>query len=154
MPEISTASIGCTCFTIRKLARTVSRLYDQHLATTGLKSTQYSLLKSVVRESLPVAELATRLSTERTTLTRNLKPLVDAGWIELRPGSDSRQRIVTITGAGRDKVALAKCAWRGAQTELEQTLGTEMLRVFHMYLDTALIQITPLLKDPPHAKPE
>lgn len=154
MPDISTVPIGCTCFTLRKLARTVSRLYDQHMAATGLKSTQYSLLKSVVHQSLPVAELAARLSIERTTLTRNLKPLADAGWVELRRGVDSRQRIVTITDAGREKVMLAKRAWRGAQTQLEDTLGIEMVRVLHMYLDTALIQITPLLEDHSHVKPE
>lgn len=147
MPNPSTASVGCTCFALRKLTRTVSRLYDQHLAETGLKTTQYSLLKCVAYESLPVAELAARLSTERTTMTRNLKPLIDAGWVELKPGADSRQRIVTITAAGRDTVKAAKQAWRRAQTELERTLGTDVVRSLHLHLDTALEQLTPLLEE-------
>lgn len=145
MPDFSTSSVGCTCFALRKLTRTVTRLYDHHLATVALKTTQYSLLKSVAYEPLPVATLAMRLSTERTTLTRNLKPLIEAGWVELKPGEDARQRIVMITGAGRDRIKAAKQAWRRAQTELERALGMDMVRSLHMQVDTALEQLTPLL---------
>lgn len=151
MSDISAPAIGCTCFALRKLARTVSRLYDQHLAVTGLKVTQYSLLQSVTHAPLSIGALAAQLSTERTTLTRNLKPLVGAGWIELRAGVDSRQRIVTITSAGRDKIRAAKRAWRGAQSELEHTLGDDAVRQLHRQLDSALTQITPLLDDHAHA---
>jgi len=154
MPELNPASIGCTCFALRKLARTVSRLYDQHLAKVGLKTTQYSLLKNAAREALPVAELAARLAIERTTLTRNLKPLIDAGWIALMPGADSRQRIVTVTAAGRDKARSARQAWCAAQTELERTLGMEAVRALHCHLDTALIQLSPLLEEHSNADPD
>jgi DNA-binding MarR family transcriptional regulator len=111
-----------------------------------MKTTQYSLLKSIAREALPVAELAARLSTERTTLTRTLKPLIDADWAVLKSGADSRQRIVTITDNGRDAIKKAGQAWRHAQTELEQTLGMKAVRALHLQLDAALNQLTPLLE--------
>src|SRR5512141_1390313 len=95
MPD-SGKNIGCTCFALRKVTRTVTRLYDQHLAAAGLKTTQFSLLRWIGH-----APLAARTNMERTTLTRNLKPLIDAGWVVLKPGADARQRIVTITPAGR-----------------------------------------------------
>ena len=145
------APIGCTCFALRKATRTLSRLYDQHLATVGLKTTQYSLLKNVAAEAMPVAELAARLATERTTITRNLKPLIEAQWLELVPGADSRQRIVTITPAGRAKVAQARTAWRAAQDAVEATLGIDAVRALHAQLHTTLTLITPLLEDPSHA---
>lgn len=145
MPDPSSSSSPCTCFALRKLTRTVTRLYDQHLATAHLKTTQYSLLKWAAYEPLPIAALAARMSTERTTLTRNLKPLIDAGWIELKPGADSRQRIVTITPAGRDTVKAAKKAWRQAQSELERTLGLDTVRGLHQQVDSALALLTPLL---------
>ena len=154
MPDSASLSVGCTCFALRKLTRTVTRLYDQHLAAASLKTTQYSLLKSIAQGPLPVAELAARLSTERTTLTRNLKPMIEAGWVELKPGEDSRQRIVTITAAGRDTVKAAKQAWRRAQSELERTLGREMVRGLHLHLDTALEQLTPLLRENAHPHPD
>jgi DNA-binding MarR family transcriptional regulator len=145
---------GCTCFKLRKLTRVMSRLYDQHMATVGLKTTQYSVLTNAARQALPVAELAELLGTERTTLTRNLKPLIEAQWITLEPGADSRQRIVTITAAGRDKVKQAYVAWRAAQTEIETQLGAATVRLLHTQLDATLNQLTPLIEDLRHAHPD
>jgi DNA-binding MarR family transcriptional regulator len=151
MSEVSNPFIGCTCFSLRKLSRTVTRLYDQHLAEAGLKTTQYSLLKNIDVEPSPIAELAERLSMERTTLTRNLKPLIDAGWVELKAGTDSRQRIPTITKSGRETIKLAKQVWKRAQIELQQTLGEQAVRDLHAQLDTALSRLTPLLEEHSHA---
>jgi DNA-binding MarR family transcriptional regulator len=145
---------GCTCFKLRRLTRVMSRLYDQHMATVGLKTTQYSVLTNAARQALPVAELAELLGTERTTLTRNLKPLIEAQWITLEPGADSRQRIVTITAAGRDKVKHAYVAWRAAQTEIETRLGAATVRLLHTQLDATLNQLTPLIEDLQHAHPD
>ncbi len=139
--------LGCTCFKLRKLTRAMSRLYDQHLATVGLKTTQYSVLANAARAALPVAELAELLGLERTTLTRNLKPLLEAGWLELKSGTDSRQRIVTITQAGRAKVKLAYVAWQRAQAEFETLMGRDTVRALHRQLETTMTQLTPLLKD-------
>ncbi len=139
--------LGCTCFKLRKLTRAMSRLYDQHMATVGLKTTQYSVLANAARAALPVAELAEILGVERTTLTRNLKPLQEAGWIELQAGADSRQRIVTITASGRDMLKLAYVAWRRAQTEFENLMGRDGVRALHQQLETTMTHLTPLLED-------
>ncbi|MEJ7805359.1 MAG: MarR family winged helix-turn-helix transcriptional regulator [Telluria sp.] len=139
--------LGCTCFKLRKLTRAMSRLYDQHLATVGLKTTQYSVLANAARAALPVAELADILGLERTTLTRNLKPLLEAGWVELNSGADSRQRFVTITAAGRDMLKLAYVAWRRAQTEFETLMGRDAVRALHRQLEATMTQLTPLLED-------
>ncbi len=147
MTELTEKPLGCTCFKLRKLTRAMSRLYDQHMATVGLKTTQYSVLANAARAALPVAELADILGLERTTLTRNLKPLLEAGWVELKPGSDSRQRIVTITGPGREMLKLAYVAWRRAQTEFENLMGREAVHALHRQLETTMTRLTPLLED-------
>lgn len=143
MPDPS-PSLGCTCFKLRRLTRAMSRLYDQHLAEVGLKITQYSVLANMARAALPVAELAERLGSERTTLTRNLKPLIDADWVRLVPAAtDARQKLVTITDAGRLKLQQAQPFWRRAQDEIEATLGVDAVRALHRTLDTTLSQLTP-----------
>lgn len=147
MAEPIEAPLGCTCFKLRKLTRAMSRLYDQRMAAVGLKTTQYSLLANAARGARPVAELAEHLGMERTTLTRNLKPLLDAGWVELKPGADSRQRIVTITDAGRAKVKQAYIVWRAAQTEFETLLGRDAVRALHQQLETTMTRLTPLIED-------
>jgi DNA-binding MarR family transcriptional regulator len=138
---------GCTCFALRKLTRTVTRLYDHELSRAGIKTTQFSLLKWIAHRPLPIAELAARMNAERTTLTRNLRPLVDAGWVELRAGADARQRIATITPAGRRTIASGDSAWRVAQDRLESTLGLATVRDLHERLDSALVKLNPLLEE-------
>jgi DNA-binding MarR family transcriptional regulator len=151
MPDLKEMPAGCTCFRLRKMSRAVSRLYDHHMAQVGLKTTQFSVLRNCARQPRPMAELAAHMAIERTTLTRNLKPLVDAGWIALKPGADSRQRIVTITPTGLAKIEEAANAWRAAQDKIELILGGDAVLALHRQLDTALAAITPYLEELPHA---
>jgi DNA-binding MarR family transcriptional regulator len=147
-------TFACTCAKLRKLTRAMSRLYDQHMATVGLKTTQYSVLATASRVPLPVAELADVLGMDRTTLTRNLKPLVDAGWLTLQPGADSRQRIVTMTDAGKVKLQEAVPAWRAAQDAFEQRNGVDAVRSLHAQLDATFNLVNPLLQESRHAHPD
>ena len=130
-PALLALPQACTFFQLRKLTRTVSRFYDRHLAAAGLKTTQFSVLVHVNVQALPMMQLAALLGAERTTLTRNLKPLADAGWLTVAPGNDPRQRIVTITDAGRAKVRHARHAWQAAQDEMAALLGPDALHSLH-----------------------
>ena len=146
--------LGCTCFKMRKITRALSRLYDHHMATVGLKTTQYSVLAHANRAAMPMAELAEELGLERTTLTRNLKPLADAGWIELLPGADSRQRVVTITASGRAKVREAYQAWQAAEAQFTSTIGPDALQSLHRQLDDTMTRVTPLIEELSNADPD
>lgn len=143
--------LECTCFRLRKLSRAMSRLYDHHLAAVGLKSTQFVLLNFIAAEAVPVAVLAERFGAERTTMTRNLKPLIDAGWVSLQKGADSRQRIVTISAAGRRKAQQAHGAWRAAQDAVQALLGEAGLAALHGQIDTTFDRLATLPQDDSHA---
>ena len=78
---------GCTNLVLRELSRVVTRHYDAYVAPTGLKNSQYSLLSHVVLlRALRPGELAARMKLDASTLTRNLQPLIAAGWVEQGPG--------------------------------------------------------------------
>ena len=97
---------GCTNFKLRQLMRRVANHYDAEMAKCGLKTTQYSLLSHVLKLGpIRPGDLATEMKMDASTLTRNLRPLVDAGWVTLKTGTDARSRLVHITDAGRDKRA-------------------------------------------------
>lgn len=82
---------GCTCFRLRKLTRRLTQHYDAYLAPTGLRLTQYSLLANLARGGpATMSALADLLEMDRTTLTRNLKPLVQSGFVAVGAGSDGR----------------------------------------------------------------
>ena len=130
---------GCTNLQLRQLTRRVSQRYDADLASTGLKTTQYSLLSYVVKLGpIRPADLARAMEMEPSTLTRNLKPLVTAGWVELSAGYDGRSRSIGSTSAGREKRAQAQRHWKQAQEHLNQTLGVERVVALHALIQESL----------------
>jgi DNA-binding MarR family transcriptional regulator len=102
--------------------------------------TQYSLLSHLRRlRGASMSELADALDMDRTTLTRNVKPLVDAGWVVIRPGEqDARMRTVHITPAGDAQFQAARRYWRRAQAEVNATIGGGELTALHALIDRYL----------------
>ena len=64
-------------------------------------------------------------SLDETTLTRNLRPLVNARWIAVRSGDDRREKLITITKAGTAKLAEAGPAWEQAQARMQALLPAD-----------------------------
>ena len=145
MVKIAVQPQGCTNFKLRQLARRVSQLYDAEVGKAGLKTTQYSLLSHVLRLGpIRPGDLAAAMTMDASTLTRNLKPLVAAGWLELAPGEDGRSRSVRITPTGRDKRAEAQGHWKAAQLQLNQLLGIDAVAALHTLVDQSLERLDPL----------
>jgi DNA-binding MarR family transcriptional regulator len=135
---------GCTNFKIRQLMRQVSQHYDAELGKTGLKTTQYSLLSHVLRIG-PVQPraLAQAMRMDASTLSRNMKPLVEAGWLEVLPGRDDRSRSIAITASGRAKREEAQRHWKTAQDKINRTLGNDRVLALHALIDDALALLSP-----------
>lgn len=116
----------CTCFNVRRASRAVSQVYDDALAPTGLRINQFSLLGAIETTGpTPVSDLARLLELDRTTLTRNLKTLQKSGLIDISPGRDKRERLVSATPQGIHIMARAKPLWRAAQDRIINRLGRE-----------------------------
>lgn len=130
---------GCTNYKIRQVMRLVSQHYDAEIGKAGLKGTQYALLGHVMQLG-PVqpGELAHVLRMDASTLTRNIKPLVNAGWLRLESGRDGRSRSISITDAGRAKRQEAQRHWKAAQEWVNHTLGVERVQALHELLDQSL----------------
>jgi DNA-binding MarR family transcriptional regulator len=133
---------GCTNLKLRQLTRRIGHVYDAELAKAGLKITQYSLLSHVVKLGpLRSVDLAARLHMDASTLSRNLRPLLAAGWIELAPGPDARTHAVLATEAGRTKRAEAQRRWKAAQEVVNTTLGAAQVAALHTLIDDALLKL-------------
>ena len=139
---------GCTCNRLRRLTRRVTAVYDHALAACGLRGTQFSLLSNLLVLQTPtLSVLAEAMDMERTTLTRNLRPLIAAGWVALQPGRNARNREARMTPAGRAKLAQDKPHWRRAQSTLNSALGDAEVVRLHRLVDRYL----PLLRGPVHS---
>jgi DNA-binding MarR family transcriptional regulator len=135
---------GCTNFKLRQLLRTVSRHYDAELARAGLKGTQFSLLSHVVKLGpLQPQALARQMGLDASTLTRNLRPLIEMGWVTQGPGDDARSRLIAATPAGRAKHTEARRHWKRAQLALNDRLGAATVAALHALIDDGLARLGP-----------
>lgn len=115
---------SCTCANLRKAARAVTQAYDAALQPAGLKVTQFTVLATLAkRGEMPLMKLAEAMVLDRTTLTRNLRPLVARGLVSEAQDADRRVRRLTLTAAGRAALEAALPPWREAQTRLVAALG-------------------------------
>ncbi|HSI57030.1 MAG TPA: MarR family winged helix-turn-helix transcriptional regulator [Ideonella sp.] len=138
--ETSPRARGCTGLRLRSLTRLVTRHYDAALAAAGLRLTQYTLL-SYLKSSGEIAHtaLAHALGMDRTTLTRNLRPLVEAGWIaQQKSSTDARATTLSLTDAGHQQWQQARPLWRTAQDSLNDTLGHQRVIDLHRLLEDSI----------------
>lgn len=124
--EFARQAVPCVSFNTRRATRLVTQYYDKALAPAGLRSTQYSLLSllSMMGEA-PMQEVALVMAMDRTTLTRNLSPLLKKGWVKVSVGSDRRARPLTITVKGKSVLEKALPFWEEAQAHIVSQLGGE-----------------------------
>lgn len=130
---------GCTNLRVRQLMRRIGQRYDAEMARCGLKTTQYSLLSYIVKLGpIRPSELAQAMQMTPSTLSRNLQPLVAAGWVVLGAGTDARSRLVQATDAGQEKRREAQRHWKVAQQTLNAQLGAERVVALHALIDDSL----------------
>ena len=107
----------CACATLRRATRALTAAYDAALAPSGLRLTQFSVLRTLARLGpVAVTRLAAEAALDRSTMGRNLDPLERRGLVLVTAGeTDGRERIARLTAAGEAAIAAALPAWRAAQ---------------------------------------
>jgi DNA-binding MarR family transcriptional regulator len=126
----------CLCTKLRRATRNVTRLYDDALAGVGVNVAQYSLLKNLARLDQPsITSLAEAVGLDRSTLGRNLKVLEARELVRLEGGEDQRNRLVSLTPAGRACLAEALQAWEQVQVQLGKRIGLEKRAALMALLD-------------------
>ncbi len=117
---------SCACFNLRKITRVVTQVFDDVFRNNGLdlKGTQYSLLVNVFAYGpVPITKLSEILVIDRTSLARNLKPLVNKGYLVIRSGEDKRKKMVELTRDGKQVLSNAYPHWKSAQDTVLKEIG-------------------------------
>ena len=123
-PDLPLPDTSCYCSSLRQASRYVTSFYDQMLSGSGLRVTQFAILSRLRARPATVTRLAQGMVMDRTTLARNLQPLVRAELVAVRPSeTDRRERVVELTAAGRAKVEEILPAWRRAQARFDEQFG-------------------------------
>jgi DNA-binding MarR family transcriptional regulator len=124
----------CPAIRARQASRALTRVYDDALRPVGLQMTQFSVLVAIAafaeaRAGATISLLASSLVMDRTTLTRNLRPLERAGWVRVtRALGDSRARVVLITRRGEGIMEQAYPLWEEALRRVRRVLGPRPLK--------------------------
>lgn len=115
----------CVCGNLRKTTRVITQFYDQHLQSTGLRSTQCGLLRNIsLHKNISIGELGDMLLMDQSTVTRNIGILKKHGYIMITAENhDARKKSISITQSGEEKLKEAIPLWEEAQGKIEHELG-------------------------------
>ena len=117
----------CLGYRTRKLARAVTRLYNDRLRPLGLNLTEMNLLAAIAAQgTVQPARLGRAMALEKSTLSRISCRLVERGWVEVRDHSDGRGVLLAVTACGNEMLLRAVPAWEQAQQQA-QSLVAEAL---------------------------
>ncbi len=137
--------LDCTCFRVRSAARRVTQIYSRHLAPTGLKISQFSLLGFVSAQGpVSIGRLSELLATDRTTLTRNLGPLLKDGLVERAQSGDKRRHELVATPAGRALFKRALPLWAAAEQEVRDAMGAKLTADLHGAIERSMEKLAAL----------
>ena len=140
-PQIAPQAIVevCLCHHVRRTARAITRIFDGALQPLSLKASQFNILAAIgARGSGTATNIARLLAMDRTTLSRNLKPLRDAGYLTSYGGAGRRPDTLELTGAGRTLLTHATAHWQEAQSLLTQRLGAGQAGILLQTLEAAV----------------
>src|ERR1700730_1269213 len=116
----------CGSLNFRRTARAVTRLYDQAFQSSGIRSTQFSILVAVAKtQPTSIGVLSSTLVMDSTTLTRSLRRWQRQGVLTVSPRAAKRQRFVCLTPKGEKLLADSLPSWRAAQERFVRALGSE-----------------------------
>lgn len=140
--ELARVGRECAFFKMRKASRAITQIYDRFMKDSGLASTQFSLLVVLGQAGeITITRLAELLVMDRTTLSRNLRPLEREGLIRVVPGPDRRSRALALTDQGRDRLAKALALWEQAQAHMAERLGPERWQGLKETLDATVDEL-------------
>jgi DNA-binding MarR family transcriptional regulator len=118
--------LPCMCASFRRAARALTQVYDDALRPLGLRTTQFTILQALsLAGEISQGQLGEILALDSTTLTRTLAILKRRKWIETRRGSDWRERLLSLSEAGRAQLDRVSPAWQGVQEHVRSQFGDE-----------------------------
>jgi DNA-binding MarR family transcriptional regulator len=115
---------ACACAQLRRTARRISSFYDAILKPARLTNTQYSLLVTIGRSGqISRTALADRLGMD--------------GLVDSMKSEDRRERLLTLSPAGTQRLRQSYVLWEEAQRAVTKTIGKDNLEQLRNALSSA-----------------
>ena len=129
--QLQFIALTCPVHNVRKVSRALTQVFDSLFRPIDLLSTQFTVLVTLgaLGESV-IGVLARSLGMDRTTISRELKPLIKKGFVTDWQGQDRRMRLIRLTDAGYRKLAEAIPLWEEGRQQIVELIGDENLQLF------------------------
>jgi len=124
----------CLCATVRRAGRLLTRRYEEALRPAGMTTSQFELMMTLrFAGASNQSRLAKLMETDQTTLSRNLKLLLQERWIETEKDErDARRRSYRVTPLGLAVLGEAQRCWQHAHEQMERSLGAPVSALWPM----------------------
>jgi DNA-binding MarR family transcriptional regulator len=137
----------CPGLRLRQAARVIAKVYDDALRPLGLQLSQLPVLVALAIFGEPGATmnaLARAIVMDRTTLTRNVRPLEKAGLLRVaRSPDDARARVVFLTRKGERTLEAVFPLWESVLKGVRSAIGADALVDLRERLDEIIAIRTP-----------
>jgi DNA-binding MarR family transcriptional regulator len=116
--------LNCLTFNLQRATRSLARGFEAAAKETGLTAPQFTTLALLDGfGEASVTQIAGKMGTDRTTMTRNLEVLARKGWIAEVASEDGRQHVWSLSDAGRRHLETAMPVWQAFQAGLVDQIG-------------------------------
>jgi DNA-binding MarR family transcriptional regulator len=128
---------SCLCQRIQRAGRVIGRRFDEAFRPLGINNWQFSVLIALKYLGSPtIGELADALGMDRTTVTKNLKPLSRRALLRVSADAqDARARRIALTEVGEAILAEAGKGWHQAQQSIMARFPPGELAMFASSLE-------------------
>jgi DNA-binding MarR family transcriptional regulator len=123
---------------VRQLSRIITRVYDDALRPLGITASQFTLLTQLAQQDgITAVEIGHSLDIEKSTLSRNLKRLLNDGHITMDPPAGRRGRGLHLTPKGESVIQRGFPVWKDAQNRTIRVMGPESRSILDNFLAQA-----------------
>lgn len=136
-PILTEVAEACLCRRVQRASRSVGKRFDDAFRPTGLNNWQFTMLMALSGATpRTINQIAADLGMDRTTTTKNLRPLERRGLVEIHSDAkDGRVRRVALTPEGMQLLNDALMRWRAVNGEVASGLTPEQLATLRAALD-------------------
>lgn len=128
---------SCYCLKMRRASSDITRFYDKQLEASGVTVSQFSLLLNISKAKQgSLSELANMAELDRSTLARNIKPLIKKGLVYDAKLEGKRNSKFVLSPTGKVTLQQANQLWQQAQQQVQEALGDRSLKELERVLKT------------------
>ena len=117
-------SLPCYCATLRQAARAATSFYEEVLADSGVRATQFTVLQVLnTAPDLLTTEVGKLIGIDQTTADATLALMRKSKLVGDSTGADRRERRRHLTPHGEATFRKIQPKWEWAQAMVERRLG-------------------------------